>query len=146
MPQADNEVHALLDELDMEVAKGHLDQAIDNHARGQWAAANAQLRGCMQELFDVVAVRLEPEASAGLKPGENRRRLLARRQPPFLYEDLGEWGQDGKNFVNGMFKRLHGHGAHPGLSDEEDCTFRLHLVLVVARLFLRRAKSLRAGP
>jgi len=126
----------------METAKGHLNQAIDNHDRGQYASANAQLRSFMEELFDRIAEHLEPARAATLPSAENRRNLLAIRQPPFLFEDLGEWGQNGKNFVNGMFKRLHGHGSHPGLSDEEDCTFRLHLVLVVARHFLRRLRAL----
>lgn len=145
LPRADDEVHRLLDELGMATAKGHLDQAIDNHARGQHAAANAQLRSFMEELFDRIAKHLEPARADALQSAENRRNLLATRQPPFLFEDLGEWGQNGKNFVNGMFKRLHGHGSHPGLSDEEDCTFRLHLVLVVARHFLRRACTLPPG-
>ena len=34
-------------------------------------------------------------------------------------------------------KMLHTHGSHPGLSDEDHSTFRLHLVLVSARTFLR---------
>ena len=140
LPQADDEVHSLLDELGMGDAKGHLDQAIDNHARGQWAAANAQLRSFMEELFNWIAERLDPTAAA-LATSENKRNFLATRQPPFLYEELGEWGQNGKNFVNGVFKRLHGHGSHPGLSDEEDCTFRLHLVILLARMLLRRAKE-----
>jgi len=39
------------------------------------------------------------------------------------------------------YRRLHHHGAHPSLSDENDSTFRLHLVLLVARLLLRAAKA-----
>ena len=49
-----------------------------------------------------------------------------------------EWTQDGKNYINGLFKMLHTEGSHPGLSDEDHCTFRLHLVLVTTRTFLRR--------
>ncbi len=146
LPQADDEVRQLLDELEMGTAKGHLEQAIDNHTRGQWAAANAQLRSFMQELFDEVALRLEPTRAEAVRPGENRRTVLATGERPFLSEALGEWGHNGKNFVNGVFKRLHGEGSHPGLSDGEDCTFRLHLVVVVARLFLRRAKEFNARP
>lgn len=146
LPRADDEVHALLDELRMDTAKGHLDQAIDNHARGQWAAANAQVRTFLQELFDEIAVRLEPKNAAGTQAGENRRQLLANRQPSFLPELLGESGKQGKNFINGVFKRLHGQGSHPGLSDEEDCTFRLHLVLIVAQHYLRRAQSFLSTP
>jgi hypothetical protein len=34
--------------------------------------------------------------------------------------------------------RLHTEGSHPGLSDEDHSTFRLRVVLVMARTFLRR--------
>jgi hypothetical protein len=144
LPPAQDEVHSLLEELNMATARGHLDQALDNHARGQWAAANSQLRSFMQDLFDEITARLEPDRADSTPTGHPRRQLLANLQPPFLVEELGEWSrgkEEGKNFVNGVFKRLHGHGSHPGLSDEEDCTFRLHLVLVVARHFLRRARD-----
>ena len=43
--------------------------------------------------------------------------------------------------MEGVFKLLHPEGSHPGLSNEEDCTFRLHMVLIIARHFLQRAKS-----
>ena len=140
IPQADEEVHALLAEFQMTQAKGHLDQAIDNHARGQWAAANGQLRTFLEGLFNEIFNRLEPTRANDQLSSENRRQILATRQPPFFLESLGEWGQQGKNFTNGVFKRLHGKGSYPGLSDEEDCTFRLHLALIVARYYLRRAQ------
>ena len=126
----------------MPTAKGHLDQAIFNHAQGHWASANSQLRTFLEDLFDEMFRTLEPARANDPLTSENRRNLLSRRRPPLFEEALGEWGQDGKNFVNGVFKRLHGSGSHPGLSDEEDCTFRLHLVLLVARYFLRRYKAL----
>ena len=146
LPQARDEVHALLDELGMSDAKEHLDQAIDNHARGQWAAANGELRKVLEYVLDEVAARLHPGIVLETPKGHARRQLLANREPKFLLQEIGEWSGDGKNFVNGVFKRLHPQGGHPGLSDEEDCTFRLHLVLVVARLFLRRAKAFGEGP
>ena len=141
LPEAEDEVYALLDEFGMTVEKGHLDQAIKNHARGDWAAANGQIRTFMQGIFDEIAKQLEPNQSAKLT-SENRRQSLANISPPFFQDSLGEWTSDGKNFVNGLFKRLHGQGPHPGLSDEDDCTFRLHLVLIVARHYLRRARGL----
>ncbi len=140
LPEADDELHELLDKLNMAQAKGHLDQAIDNHSRGQWAAANGQLRTFLEDLFNEIFRRLEPTRANDQLSSENRREILASRQSPFFQESLGESGQQGKNFVNGVFKRLHGKGSHPGLSDEEDCTFRLHLVLIVARYYLRRAQ------
>lgn len=140
IPAADDEVHALLEELGLVVAKGHLDHATDLHGRGKWEPANGELRKVLESIFDEAAAKLEPNHASVPEKGHNRRQLLADLNPPFLIEALGEWGEGGKNLVNGIFKRLH-PGAHPGMSEDEDCTFRLHLVLVVARLFLRRLKS-----
>ena len=137
---ASDEVHVLLGALGMQTAKGHLDQAIDNHGRGHWAAANAQLRSFVEDMFNEIARSLAPTEARG-RNSESLRQLLAQISPPFLSSDLGEWSPDGKNFVNGLFKRMHGHGSHPGLSEEDDCTFRLHLVLVAARHYLRRTRQ-----
>lgn len=141
LPRTDDEVHVLLDKLNMHTAKGHLDQAIEIHSGGNWAAANAQLRTFLQELFDEIARRIDRTRATDISPGENMRQLLATTDPPFLQESMGEWSQDGKNFINGVFKRLHSRGSHPGLSDDDDSTFRLHLVLIVARHYLRRAQQ-----
>lgn len=138
LPAADDEVHAILRQRNLGTPLGHLDQAIDNHARGQWAASNSQCRTFLESLFDEIAYTLVRDAPRGPNEGEARREALARLDPPFLSENLNEWGNQGKNLVNGVLKRLHPQGAHPGLSDEEDSTFRLHLVLLVGRLFLRR--------
>jgi hypothetical protein len=89
---------------------------------------------------------IDPQNASQTQLGETRRQFLANCTPPFLNHDLNEWGNEGKNFVNGTFKRLHPQGAHPGLSDDEDCTFRLHLVLLAARLFLRRLDAINRGP
>ena len=141
LPEADDEVHVLLEELSMDTANGHLDQAIENHSEGNWAAANGQLRTFTEELFNEIARRVSPTQITDKHTSENLRQLLAKTDPPFLQESLGEWGQDGKNFINGVFKRLHSKGSHPGLSDDDDSTFRLHLVLIVARHYLRRAQQ-----
>jgi hypothetical protein len=69
---------------------------------------------------------------------ENRRQLLANIG--FLAVDRNEWTPDGKNYVNGLFKMLHTDGSHPGLSDEDHSTFRLQVVSVTARTFLRRLR------
>ena len=140
LPAANDELYSLLDELGMAVAKGHLDQAIKNHAAGNWAAANSQLRPFLEELFNEISRRIEPDKANDPLSSENRRTQLAKTKPPFLLEYLGEWSGDGKNFVNGVFKRLHQEGPHPGLSGDEDCTFRLHLALIVGRHYLRRIK------
>ncbi|HTR34990.1 MAG TPA: hypothetical protein VMH80_03760 [Bryobacteraceae bacterium] len=137
LPRADDEVHALLDRYGFAVSRGHLDQGIAAHARGDWAAANAQFRPFIESLFDAIAERLA--AGAALPPPGNQRRIwLANRNPPFFLADLNEWDGQGHGFIEAFFRRLHPAGAHPGLSDEDDSTFRLHLVLLVARKLLRR--------
>lgn len=136
LPVTDDEVHQLLKTFRFETPLGHLGQAIEAHTRGDWAAANSQLRTFMESLFDDIAHNVRPAEAAQLPTSENRRALLA--EVGFLAIDRNEWTQDGKNYINGVFKMLHTEGSHPGLSDEDHSTFRLHLVLITARTFLRR--------
>jgi len=145
LPAADDEVHTLLNRYNLTTPLGHLDQAIDSHTRGHWAAANSQSRSFLESLLDEIAYVLVPNAPRGQTEGEARREALATLQPPFLSVSLFEWGNQGKNLVNGVFKRLNPQGSHPGLSDDEDSTFRLHLVLLLGRLFLRRFDAPRGG-
>jgi hypothetical protein len=137
LPEADDEVHVLLDRFGFGVSRGHLDQGIAAHVRGDWAAANGCFRTFIESLFDSIAERLA--AGTPLPPPGNPRRIwLANRNPPFFVAALNEWTGQGTGFMEGFFRRLHPAGAHPGLSDEDDSTFRLHLVLLVARNLLRR--------
>lgn len=140
LPAADDEVHALLTHFGFAIPMGHLDQGTAAHARGEWAAANAQFRPFIESLFDEMAERL---AGGGALPaaGHPRRQWLAQLNPPFFLPDLNEWTGNGTGFLEGFYRRLHPQGAHPGLSDEDDSTFRLHLVLLVARLLLRRLQQ-----
>ena len=132
LPAADDEVHVLLDRYAFDIPKGHLDQGITAHARGDWAAANAQFRPFIESLFDSIAEHLA--AGAALPPTSHQRRIwLANRNPPFFLPELNEWNGQGHGFFEGFFRRLHPAGAHPGLSDEEDSTFRLHLIVFVYR-------------
>ena len=137
LPAADDEVHVLLDRYAFAISRGHLDQGIAAHARADWAAANAQFRSFIESLFDSIAEHLA-EGAALPPTGLQRRIWLANRNPPFFSPALNEWDGQGRGFFEGFFRRLHPAGAHPGLSDEEDSTFRLHLVLLVSRNFLRR--------
>ena len=89
----------------------------------------------MEGLLDDIAGTLEPNEATGLT-SENRRALLGKIG--FFSTERKEWTGDGKNYVNGLFKMLHTEGSHSGLSDVEHSTFRVHLVLVTARTFLRR--------
>ncbi|MBL0930453.1 MAG: hypothetical protein IBJ15_10075 [Alphaproteobacteria bacterium] len=136
LPETDDEVHHHLKSLAFATPLGHLDQAIEAHTRGDWAACNGQLRTFLESLFNDIARKVRPEDATKLPKSENRRALLA--EIGFLSVDRNEWTGDGKNYLNGLFKMLHTDGSHPGLSDEDHSTFRLHVVLVTARTFLRR--------
>jgi hypothetical protein len=138
LPKTDDEVRNLLKHFQFGVAASHLEQAIEAHTRGDWAAANAQLRTFLEGLFDDIARHVDVVRGNALPTSENRRAMLAEPAIGFLAVDRNEWTQDGKNYINGLFKMLHTDGSHPGLSDEDHCTFRLHIVLVTARTFLRR--------
>lgn len=138
LPAVDNEVHELLGYFGFSEPLGHLGQGIEAHARGDWVAANAQFRTFLEGLFDDIAQNCEGADKTASLTSENRRALLAKIG--FLAEDRNEWTQDGKNYINGLFKMLHTDGSHPGLSDEDHSTFRLHIVLVTARAFLRRLR------
>jgi hypothetical protein len=138
LPAVDDEVHQLLKHFEFTTPLGHLGQGIEAHTRGDWAAANAQLRTFLESLFDDIARNIEGSEKTAPLTSENRRALLAKIG--FLAEGRNEWTQDGKNYINGLFKMLHTDGSHPGLSDEDHSTFRLHVILVTARTFLRRLR------
>ena len=136
LPAGDDQVHQLLEHFAFRTTLGHIDQAIEAHTRGDWAAANGAMRVFLESLFVDIAVRITP-AELPPKPGMNHAfQALAKCQ--FLSEPRAEWTQDGKGMLSGLWKMLHTEGAHPGLSNEDHSTFRLHLVLVTARTVLNR--------
>jgi hypothetical protein len=129
---AEDEVTRILTQPAFQLSLGHLTQALDAHGLGDWAAATRAFYD--EALLDDFANAIDPAMAAG--GSEARRQRLATEG--CLRTELNEWGAEGKNYINGLMKRLHPHGAHPGLSDEKDCTFRLHVVLLTARLLLER--------
>jgi len=139
LPRADDEVHVLLEQFHLNIPLGHLNQGIAAHARGDWAAANAQFRASVESLFDGMAERLAEHLRVAAPLAGNQSRIwLSQLNPSFLSQELNEWTGQGTGFIEGFFRRLHPQGAHPGLSDEEDSTFRLHLILLTSRTLLRR--------
>jgi hypothetical protein len=146
LPSAEDEVHLLLDRFGLQVPGVHLDQGISAHVRGQWPGANAQFRTFIESLLDEIALRA-PAPTGGYPPtGHARRQWLANVTPPFFIAELNEWSHDGKGFFEAFFRRLCPEGSHPGLSNEEDSTFRFHLVLLVGRHLLRRLQAMVGRP
>lgn len=136
--EADDEITNLLKKHGLATALGHLQQATATFQNGHWSSANAMIRDFYQELLDKIAENLgcDPQVS-----DDQKRQYLAREASgPFLYHEYNEWENDrGKPaFVLGLWARLHPHGSHPGLSDEDDCAFRFQIILITARVFLRR--------
>jgi hypothetical protein len=141
-----SELLDLLDSFRFTTSKGHLHQAIAAHSRGEWASANAQIRTFSESLFDETAAVLDPTAAASAGTSEERRRLLATVSPPFLLGTLNEWDSaKGNGFLQGFWRRLHPQGSHPGLSGEDDSTFRLHLVQLIAHHLMKRLAARRRG-
>jgi len=140
LPATDDEVHQLLKHFGFLIPQGHLDQAIAAHTRGNWAAANSQIRTFLESLISEIASNIDPQKSSELSSSENYRCWLAEQG--FLSTSNNEWTRDGKNYLNGLFKMLHTDGSHPGLSDEEHSTFRLHLSLITSRVLLRRLNNI----
>jgi hypothetical protein len=131
----------LLNTFGFVTTRGHLEQARAAHARGEWAAANAQLRTFVESLLDDSARALSATQAADCSSAHARQELLARLDPPFLIPALNEWRIGGAgDFIQGFIRRLHPEGSHPGLSDEADSTFRLHLTLLVSSHLVRRLR------
>lgn len=134
---AESEIMRLLDEHGFAVAQGHLKQALSAFQRGEWSSANGELRNFFESYLNEIADALGYAEGGDSK---QRRDYLGTLQPPFLIPDYNEWQANNHKpqYVQGLMSRMHPHGGHPGLSEEEDATFRLQISLVTARLFLRR--------
>ena len=138
----ESELFSLLKKFNFNIALGHLEQAISNHSQGKWAGANAQFRPFIESLLIDICKKLLPKnecdsASIAIN-------LLSKTiNPPFLRMDLNEVesAKCSKPFIEGFWKRLHPEGTHPGLSDEEDSTFRYHMTVVVAYYLLKRLST-----
>ena len=134
--EQEDQLISLLEKFGFGTAKGHYEQAIAAHARGEWAGANAQLRSFVEEFFD--------KTQAIVCPGQyssSNDRKIALAKAGFFIREYNEFLSNGTGFVEGFWKRLHPEGSHPGLSEQSDSTFRLHLVIVVIHHFLARLEA-----
>lgn len=138
MREAESEVVQLLKKHQLSVAEGHLFRAISAFQRGEWSGANGELRNFLESYLNEIAEKFGCDPSADSK--QKRDYLGSGVTPPFLLAEYNEWSPGGQKspFVQGLMSRMHPHGGHPGLSEEEDATFRLQINLVTARLLLRR--------
>ncbi len=131
--EQEDQLISLLEKFGFDTAKGHYEQAVAAHARGEWAAANAQLRTFVEEFFNKTQTIVCP----GQFLSSNERKI-ALAKAGFFIKEYNEYLFNGTGFVEGFWKRLHLEGSHPGLSEQSDSTFRLHLVILVIHHFLMR--------
>jgi len=134
--EQENQLVFLLDKHGFDIAKGHYEQAVAAHARGEWAAANAQLRTFVEGFFDKTQSIICPG-----QYGSSNERKIALAKAGFFIKEYNEYICNGTGFVEGFWKRLHPEGSHPGLSEQRDSTFRLHLVILVIHYLLMRIES-----
>ncbi len=140
--KTESELFALLNKFNFSTTKGHLEQAIKNHSQGNWAGANGQFRPFIESLLVDICKFILPNNKC--ENANTAINLLSKTvNPPFLRSDLNEVENPNCNkpFIEGFWKRLHPEGTHPGLSDEEDSTFRYHITIVVAYYLLKRLLS-----
>ncbi len=138
----ESELMVALDDVGFQQSKEHLNQAISNHSQGSWAGANSQFRTFTESLLLEICKKLLPK-NAALTCAQAIKLLSDTANPPFLSKDLNEVPSNDKDdsFVYGLWVRLHSDGSHPGLSDEDDSSFRYHMTIVFANYLLRRLKS-----
>ncbi|MBL7893515.1 MAG: hypothetical protein JNL63_12850 [Bacteroidia bacterium] len=137
--RTEDELVQLLNKFKFTITKGHLEQAINNHAQGNWAGANSQFRPFIESLLIDICKKILPQNNC--ESGATAIKLLSlTANPTFLKSELNEIENSkcDKPFVEGLWKRLHPEGTHPGLSDEEDSTFRYHISIVFAHYLLKR--------
>ena len=63
LPSADDEMRTLSKRFGFQTPLGHLEQAIKNHADGNWAAASGQLRSFVEGLLNEIAEKISPDPS-----------------------------------------------------------------------------------
>ncbi len=138
----DSELISLLIKFNFHTTKGHLEQAINNHITSNWAGANSQFRTFIESILIEIVKYMLPENNCN--SATSAINILSKTvSPPFLKEDLNEveTSKCKKPFVEGLWKRLHPEGNHPGLSNEEDSTFRYHITIVFAHYLLKRLEK-----
>lgn len=129
----ESELENLLIKHHFVIAKGHYEQAVAAHSRGEWASANAQLRSFIEELFNELQSKICPGSYSS---SQQKKQALA--QNGFFIDEYNEFIPNGTGFVQGFWKRLHPAGSHPGLSEEPDSTFRLQMVILVSHYYMNR--------
>ena len=124
-----------LQKFEFRTASNHLEQAIDNAARGNWEASNGQIRTFLDALCNAIARRIYKGTGSPPSGGEARKYL---KREGFLSHIESE-------LLKALFKVLHGEGSHPGTSSSDDCHRRRLMALAMANYYLERLENWEKG-
>ena len=108
------------------LAHEHFDEAVSSAEIGNWKAANGQIRTFLEALCDAIAERLHEGGEEAPKGGDARN----------LMADRGFLSKEESNLLKAFFTVLHGAGAHPGTSSEDDCHRRRLMAVALANYYL----------
>jgi hypothetical protein len=121
-----SDVERDLDAAGYDVALKHYQQAVDNYVKGNWEAANSQVRSFLEDLFIGLCQRHRNEV-----PGDAGAALQHLYHTEWL--DRGEY-----NHYRAFWNDIQDNGPHRGLSSEGEGLFRLHYATAVARYLLSK--------
>lgn len=138
LPQQRDELTRHLDKFNLNITKGHLGQAIKIHGSGDWAAANSQFRSFFESVLMDIAKILKPNQT--VYDAMSAMKCLKGNDINFFTDKTNDF-----KYANGLWSRLQSEGSHPGLSDEEDCTFRYHTCLIYVRYLLKKLVAHKDG-
>ena len=115
-----------LDDYGFTVARNQLDQATDNAARGNWEAANGQVRSFLEALCNEIAKSTYIESGDAPTGGAARIHL----------QKIGFLNEKESGLLKALFAVLNGEGAHPGTSSQDDCHRRRLMAFAMANYYL----------
>lgn len=113
------------------VARSHLAQAIDNAARGNWEAANSQVRSFIEGLCDSIAANVYQGGGNAPTGGAARKHLA----------EIGFLDDKESALLRAFGEVLHGAGSHAGTSDEADCHRRRLMAVAMGNYHLDRLEE-----
>jgi hypothetical protein len=114
IPASQEELWAIkhrLQQRQFDTALNHLNQAESAFDRREWESANAQIRSCLEEVFDRVAE---------IKLGTNKTGELARKE----LQEKGFLSKHEADLVKAFMAVAGGAGSHPGMSSEDEARGR----------------------
>ena len=111
-----------------DIASNHLEQASDNAARGQWEAANGQIRSFLEALCNSVVSWIYQGDGSPPSQGQARKHLAK----------VGFLNTEESDLLKALFQVLHGQGSHAGTSSSDDCHRRLLMAVAMSNYFLDR--------